>query len=73
MAFVVITVGADLGVLSPTAFLWLVAIALFTTVITTPLLRRAYPRPKKMEGWEATAAGGSDQKSCLDRRAGRRT
>jgi hypothetical protein len=49
--------GADLGVLSPTAFFWLVAMALFTTVITTPILRRAYPRPETMEGWEPGAEG----------------
>ena len=51
MALVVINVGADLGVVSPAAFFWLVTMALFTTVITTPILRRAYPKPEAV-AWE---------------------
>ena len=51
MALVVINVGADLGVVSPPAFFWLVAMALFTTVITTPILKRAYPSPEAVS-WE---------------------
>ena len=51
MALVVINVGADLGVVSPAAFFWLVAMALFTTVITTPILRRAYPKPEAV-AWD---------------------
>ena len=51
MALVVINVGADLGVVSAAAFFWLVAMALFTTVITTPILRRAYPSPEAVS-WE---------------------
>ncbi len=51
MALVVINIGADMGVLSPATFFWLVAMALFTTVITTPLLVRAYPTPEAAEGW----------------------
>jgi Kef-type K+ transport system membrane component KefB len=51
MALVVINVGADLGVVSPPAFFWLVAMALFTTVITTPILRRAYPSPEAV-AWD---------------------
>jgi Kef-type K+ transport system membrane component KefB len=42
MALVVINIGADMGVISPAAFFWLVAMALFTTVITTPILARAW-------------------------------
>jgi Kef-type K+ transport system membrane component KefB len=51
MALVVINIGADMGVISPAAFFWLVAMALFTTVITTPILTRAYPSPEAAEGW----------------------
>jgi len=62
MALVVINIGADMGVVSPTAFFWLIAMALFTTVITTPILRRAYPSPEAAVGWEepkaATGAAG---------------
>ena len=51
MALVVINIGADMGVVSPATFFWLVAMALFTTVITTPILRRAYPSPQALEQW----------------------
>jgi K+:H+ antiporter len=51
MALVVINIGADMGVISPAAFFWLVTMALFTTVITTPILVRAYPSPEAAEGW----------------------
>ena len=56
MALVVINIGADLGVLSPTAFFWLVTMALFTTVITTPILRWAYPEPERLPDWETESA-----------------
>lgn len=52
MALVVINIGADLGVIGPATFFWLVTMALFTTVITTPILTRAYPSPEAAEGWE---------------------
>lgn len=61
MALVVINIGADTGVISPAAFFWLVAMALFTTVITTPILRRAYPQPEAAIGWQepqVTASAG---------------
>lgn len=51
MALVVINIGADMGVISPTAFFWLVTMALFTTVITTPILTRLYPSPEAADGW----------------------
>ena len=52
MALVVINIGADMGVISPAAFFWLVTMALFTTVITTPILTRALPVPRGPEPWE---------------------
>jgi Kef-type K+ transport system membrane component KefB len=52
MALVVINIGADMGVISPATFFWLISMALFTTVITTPILRRAYPTPQALESWE---------------------
>jgi len=61
MALVVINIGADMGVISPAAFFWLVAMALATTVITTPILHRAYPKPESAVGWpepQAAASGG---------------
>ena len=59
MALVVINIGADLGVVSPAAFFWLVMMALFTTVITTPILRRAYPTPEVALSWEEPRARAS--------------
>jgi Kef-type K+ transport system membrane component KefB len=53
MALVVINIGADMGVISSAAFFWLVTMALFTTVITTPILTRAYPSPEAAEAWGA--------------------
>lgn len=62
MALVVINVGADLGVVSPPAFFWLVAMALFTTVITTPILKRAYPSPGAVAWEPEEEAAGSRYK-----------
>lgn len=58
MALVVINIGADMGVISPAAFFWLVAMALFTTVITTPILTRIYPSPspEAAGSWGETTA-----------------
>ena len=56
MALVVINIGADMGVISPPAFFWLVTMALFTTVITTPILTRIYPSPEAAGSWDETPA-----------------
>lgn len=40
MELIVINIGLDLGVISPTVFTMLVIMAIFSTVITTPVLRR---------------------------------
>jgi len=55
MALVVINIGADMGVISPAAFFWLVTMALFTTVVTTPILTRLYPSPGEAD-WAGAAA-----------------
>ncbi len=57
MALVVINIGADMGVIGPAAFFWLVTMALFTTVITTPILVRLYPSPEAAGGWGEAANG----------------
>jgi Kef-type K+ transport system membrane component KefB len=44
MELIVINVGYDLGVISPQMFTMLVIMAIFSTVITSPLLRRWLPR-----------------------------
>ena len=56
IALVVINIGADMGVISPAAFFWLVTMALFTTVITTPILTRLYPSPESAGSWGEDAA-----------------
>jgi hypothetical protein len=43
-------------VISSAAFFWLVTMALFTTVITTPILARAYPTTEAAGGWKDEAA-----------------
>lgn len=43
MELVVLNIGLDLGVISPTLFAMMVIMALATTFITTPLLQRIYP------------------------------
>jgi Kef-type K+ transport system membrane component KefB len=59
MALVVINIGADMGVISPAAFFWLVTMALFTTVVTTPILTRIYPSPEAAHGWGESAPGSA--------------
>jgi Kef-type K+ transport system membrane component KefB len=44
MELIVVNVGLDLGVISPKVFTMLVIMAIFSTVITTPALRRYLPR-----------------------------
>lgn len=43
MELIVLNVGMDLGVISPTLFAMLVLMALVTTIATTPILRWVYP------------------------------
>jgi Kef-type K+ transport system membrane component KefB/nucleotide-binding universal stress UspA family protein len=43
MELIVLNIGLDLGVISPTVFTMLVIMALVTTFATTPILRRVYP------------------------------
>jgi len=43
MELIVLNIGLDLGVISPTLFTMMVLMALFTTFITTPLLQLVYP------------------------------
>ncbi|HWB74903.1 MAG TPA: cation:proton antiporter, partial [Nannocystaceae bacterium] len=43
MELVVLNIGLDLGVISPTVFTMMVLMALFTTFITSPMLQWVYP------------------------------
>jgi Kef-type K+ transport system membrane component KefB/nucleotide-binding universal stress UspA family protein len=63
MELIVLNIGLDLGVLSPRLFAMMVVMALFTTVLTTPVLARLAPReeapsvvpdetqPRVIHGW----------------------
>lgn len=44
MELIVLNVGLDLGVISPTLFTMMVVMALVTTIATTPILRRLVPQ-----------------------------
>ena len=43
MELIILNIGLDLGVISPKLFAMMVLMALFTTFVTTPLLRWVYP------------------------------
>ena len=43
MELIVLNVGLDLGVISPTLFAMMVLMALVTTLMTTPLLHLVFP------------------------------
>jgi Kef-type K+ transport system membrane component KefB len=45
MELIVLNVGLDLGVISPTLFTMMVLMALTTTMATTPILRRLVAKP----------------------------
>lgn len=49
MELIVLNIGLDLGVISPTLFTMMVIMALVTTFITTPLLHWMYPRELVVE------------------------
>jgi Kef-type K+ transport system membrane component KefB/nucleotide-binding universal stress UspA family protein len=63
MELIVLNIGMDLGVISPTLFTMMVLMALVTTVATTPILKRVYPdselqrdRTEASEGERRTSA-----------------
>jgi Kef-type K+ transport system membrane component KefB len=49
MQLIVLNVGLDLGVISPTLFTMMVIMALATTIATTPLLRRIVVAPRHVD------------------------
>ena len=55
MELIVLNVGMDLGVITPTLFTMLVVMALSTTFATTPILRWVYP-DREMRAESAGAA-----------------
>ncbi len=49
MELVILTIGLEAGIISPTVFTMMVLMALVTTIITTPLLQLFYQSPKGQE------------------------
>jgi Kef-type K+ transport system membrane component KefB len=47
MELIVLNIGLDLRVISPTLFAMMVLMALVTTLVTTPLVRRLAPPSKE--------------------------
>jgi len=62
MELVILTIGLDLGVISPVLFVMLVLMALATTIMTTPMLEWIYPvhliRRETIGGDDASEAPG---------------
>lgn len=56
MELIVLNVGMDLGVITPTMFTMLVLMALFTTFATTPILRWVYPDRELLRETDGAAA-----------------
>jgi Kef-type K+ transport system membrane component KefB len=56
MELIVLNVGMDLGVITPTLFTMLVLMALFTTFATTPILRWVYPDRELLRDTDGAAA-----------------
>jgi Kef-type K+ transport system membrane component KefB len=53
MELVVLNIGLDIGVISPSVFTMLVLMALATTLMTSPLLSRIYPAPDQIRFHDA--------------------
>ncbi len=66
---IVLNIGLDLGVISPTLFTMMVLMALLTTFMTTPLLALVYPREALVRDEEEeavrTTAGGFTVLMCV--------
>ncbi len=86
MELIVLNIGLDLGVISPTVFSMMVLMALFTTFMTTPILEWVYPQremardlldlaePAAAQAQAAAAPAAADQSDVASRpvRAGYR-
>jgi len=55
MAFVILNVGLDIGVISPALFAMMVLMALATTFMTTPILEWVYPERLRLRADAAAA------------------
>jgi Kef-type K+ transport system membrane component KefB len=56
MELIVLNIGLDLGIISPTLFAMMVLMALVTTLATTPVLHFLIPPTRKASGKEAASA-----------------
>ncbi len=66
MELIVLNIGLDLGVISPTLFTMMVIMALVTTFMTTPVLQLIYPAERLAR--ELLQAGDSRQEPVIERR-----
>ncbi|HET6584869.1 MAG TPA: cation:proton antiporter, partial [Nannocystaceae bacterium] len=66
MELIVLNIGLDLGVISPTLFTMMVIMALVTTFMTTPILQLIYPAERLAR--ELMQAGDSRQEPVIERR-----
>jgi Kef-type K+ transport system membrane component KefB len=51
MELVVLNIGLDLGIISPTLFAMMVLMALVTTIATSPILSALAPKAGPLGGW----------------------
>ena len=67
MELIVLNIGLDLGVISPTLFTMMIIMALVTTFMTSPLLERIYPAhvAEADETEPATQHGGFTVLACV--------
>jgi Kef-type K+ transport system membrane component KefB len=61
MVLIMLNIGLDIGILSPTLFTMLVLMALFTTFLATPVLDAVHPRSSYVADLLAEHARGSGQ------------
>jgi Kef-type K+ transport system membrane component KefB len=64
MELVILNVGLDIGVITPTLFAMLVLMALITTVMTAPLLTLLGRRGEEVRGVGAASASGGTRASA---------
>jgi Kef-type K+ transport system membrane component KefB len=57
MELIVLNIGLDLKVISPTLFAMMVLMALATTIATTPILQRLHPQPSETSATPSAADG----------------
>ena len=60
MELIVLNIGLELGVISPTLFAMMVIMALVTTMATTPVLQRSVPGSRSLRSVDAVVEWPSE-------------